>query len=38
MDMFSAIGLAIAAVICGPVISNSLSQIRRSDEVRKDRR
>jgi hypothetical protein len=37
MDVFSAIGLAITVVICGPVISSSLGSLRRAEDSRKDR-
>ncbi len=37
MDILSAIGLAIAATLCGPVISSSLRSLRRSEDLRKER-
>ncbi len=38
MDMLSAVGLAIAAVLCGPIISSSLGSLRRSEDLRKERK
>lgn len=37
MDMLSAIGLAIAAVLGGPIIRSSLGSLRRSEDLRKER-
>ncbi len=38
MDMISTIGLAITAVLGGPIISRSLCRLRQSEELRKLRR
>jgi hypothetical protein len=37
MDVLSAIGLAISAVLFGPVISSGLCSLRRADDIRKER-
>lgn len=37
MDVISAIGLALTAIMVGPVISNSLYRLRRTGDLRKER-